>query len=77
MIAVLGGTSPSGGEGNVLGVFFAMMTMQFLATGLNFFQVTNVTYLKDIVWGAILLIVMMINYLSSVRHEKNRLKGTA
>ena len=76
MIAVLGGTSPSGGEGNVLGVFFAMMTMQFLATGLNFFQVTNVTYLKDIVWGAILLIVMMINYLSSVRYEKSKLKGT-
>lgn len=70
MIAVLGGTSPNGGEGNVLGVFFAMMTMQFLATGLNFFQVTNVTYLKDIVWGAVLIIVMTINHFQDVKHAK-------
>lgn len=70
MIAVLGGTSPNGGEGNVLGVVFAMLTMQFLATGLNFFQVTNVTYLKDIVWGAVLIIVMTINYFSDLRRAK-------
>ncbi len=74
MIAVLGGTDPSGGEGNVLGVLFAMLTMQFLATGMNFFQVTNVTYLKDIVWGAVLVIVMTINFVSAIRREKKALK---
>jgi len=70
MIAVLGGTDPNGGEGNVLGVLFAMLTMQFLATGMNFFQVTNVTYLKDIVWGAVLIIVMTINFVGSIIREK-------
>jgi simple sugar transport system permease protein len=74
MIAVLGGTSPDGGEGNVLGVLFAMFTMQFLATGMNFFQVTNVTYLKDIVWGAVLLIVMVVNYVTAIRRDKNALR---
>ena len=74
MIAVLGGTSPDGGEGNVLGVLFAMFTMQFLATGMNFFQVTNVTYLKDVVWGAVLLIVMVVNYVTGIRRDKNALK---
>ena len=77
MIAVLGGTSPEGGEGNVLGVVFAMFTMQFLATGMNFFQVTNVTYLKDIVWGAVLLIVMVVNYITAIRRDKNALKKNA
>ena len=74
MIAVLGGTDPSGGEGDVLGVVFAMLTMQFLATGMNFFQVTNVTYLKDIVWGAVLVIVMTINFVSAIRREKKALR---
>ena len=74
MIAVLGGTSPDGGEGNVLGVLFAMFTMQFLATGMNFFQVTNVTYLKDIVWGGVLLIVMVVNYVTAMRRDKNALR---
>ncbi len=77
MIAVLGGTDPNGGEGNVLGVLFAMLTMQFLATGMNFLQVTNVTYLKDIVWGAVLVIVMTINFVSAIRREKKALKKSS
>ena len=76
MIAVLGGTSPDGGEGNVLGVLFAMFTMQFLATGMNFFQVTNVTYLKDIVWGGVLLIVMVVNFVTGIRRDRNALRKT-
>lgn len=74
MIAVLGGTNPNGGEGNVLGVVFAMLAMQFLATGMNFLQVTNVTYLKDVVWGLVLIIVMTVNYITALRREKNALK---
>lgn len=77
MIAVLGGTSTDGGEGNVFGVLFAMFTMQFLATGMNFFQVTNVTYLKDIVWGAVLVIVMVVNYVTALKRDKNALKKSA
>jgi simple sugar transport system permease protein len=73
----LGGTNPDGGEGNVLGVVFAMFTMQFLATGMNFFQVTNVTYLKDVVWGAVLVVVMVVNYVTALRRDKNALKKTA
>ena len=76
MIAVLGGTNPNGGEGNVLGVVFAMFAMQFLATGLNFFQVTNVTYLKDIVWGLVLILVMTVNYFTAKGREKKALKKT-
>ena len=59
LIAVLGGVNPYGGRGKVIGVVLAVLSMQFLSSGLNMLQVTN--FARELIWGALLIIVMLIN----------------
>jgi simple sugar transport system permease protein len=59
LIAVLGGVNPYGGYGRVIGVVFAVLTMQFLSSGLNMLQVSN--FARELIWGALLILVMIIN----------------
>jgi simple sugar transport system permease protein len=61
LISVLGGISPSGGSGRILGVVLAVFILQFLSTGLNLvFQSSGSNFLKDFAWGATLLVVLAI-----------------
>jgi simple sugar transport system permease protein len=59
LIAVLGGVNPYGGYGKVVGVVLAVLSMQFLSSGLNMLQVSN--FARELIWGALLLFVMVIN----------------
>ncbi|TNC61512.1 ABC transporter permease [Rubellimicrobium roseum] len=59
LIAVLGGVNPYGGYGRVIGVVLAVLTMQFLSSGLNMLQVSN--FAREFIWGALLILVMVIN----------------
>jgi simple sugar transport system permease protein len=59
LIAVLGGTNPYGGFGKVGGLVLAVLSLQFLSSGLNMLQVSN--FAVDMTWGALLLVVMVIN----------------
>lgn len=59
LIAVLGGVNPYGGYGRVIGVVLAVLSMQFLSSGLNMLQVSN--FARELIWGALLLFVMVIN----------------
>jgi simple sugar transport system permease protein len=59
LIAVLGGVNPYGGYGRVIGVVLAVLTMQFLSSGLNMLQVSN--FARELIWGALLIFVMIIN----------------
>ncbi len=59
LIAVLGGVNPYGGRGKVIGVVLAVLSMQFLSSGLNMLQVSN--FARELIWGALLIIVMLIN----------------
>jgi simple sugar transport system permease protein len=59
LIAVLGGVNPYGGYGRVIGVVFAVLSMQFLSSGLNMLQVSN--FARELIWGALLLFVMTTN----------------
>lgn len=59
LIAVLGGVNPYGGYGKVVGVVLAVLSMQFLSSGLNMLQVSN--FARELIWGALLLFVMLIN----------------
>ena len=59
LIAVLGGTNPYGGFGKVSGVVLAVLSLQFLSSGLNMLQVSN--FAVEMTWGALLLLVMVIN----------------
>ncbi|MBN9023878.1 MAG: ABC transporter permease, partial [Rhizobiales bacterium] len=59
LIVVLGGISPSGGAGRILGVVLAVLILQFLSTGLNLmFQSGGSNFLKEFGWGATLLVVL-------------------
>jgi simple sugar transport system permease protein len=57
----LGGISPSGGAGRIIGVVLAVLILQFLSTGLNLvFQSGGSNFLKEFAWGATLLVVLAI-----------------
>jgi simple sugar transport system permease protein len=61
LIAVLGGISPAGGSGRIVGVILAVLILQFLSTGLNLmFQSSGSNFLKEFAWGATLLVVLAI-----------------
>lgn len=59
LIAVLGGINPYGGYGRVVGVVLAVLSMQFLSSGLNMLQVSN--FARELIWGVLLIFVMVVN----------------
>jgi simple sugar transport system permease protein len=59
LIAVLGGVNPYGGYGKVIGVVLAVLSMQFLSSGLNMLQVSN--FARELIWGSLLIFVMIVN----------------
>ena len=59
LIAVLGGVNPYGGYGRVVGVVLAVLSMQFLSSGLNMLGVSN--FARELIWGVLLLVVMVVN----------------
>ena len=59
LIAVLGGVNPYGGYGRVIGVVLAVLSMQFLSSGLNMLQVSN--FARELIWGVLLIVVMVLN----------------
>lgn len=59
LIAVLGGTNPSGGRGTVTGISLAVIALMLLSSGLQILRFSN--HLIDFVWGAFLLLVVAAN----------------
>lgn len=59
LIAVLGGVNPYGGYGRVIGVILAVLSMQFLSSGLNMVGVSN--FARELIWGSLLIFVMIVN----------------
>jgi simple sugar transport system permease protein len=59
LIAVLGGINPYGGFGKVGGLVLAVLALQFLSSGFNMLQFSN--FAKEFIWGALLLLVMVVN----------------
>ena len=59
LVAVLGGTSPAGGRGSVLGVSVAVVGLMLLASGFQILRFSN--FLIDFIWGAFLIAVIALN----------------
>jgi len=74
LIAVLGGVNPYGGYGRVIGVVLAVLSMQFLSSGLNMLQVSN--FARELIWGVLLIVVMVINT-NAVTILRGRFAGSA
>jgi len=60
LVAVLGGTDPSGGFGSVLGVVMGIVILQVLQSGFNILAFSP--FFKKFIWGLMLLLVMIINF---------------
>ncbi len=69
LIAVLGGVSPFGGKGSVLGITLAVIILQLLSTTLNMFENLSNFY-RDLIWGVILIAVLVSNYYINKHEEK-------
>jgi simple sugar transport system permease protein len=70
LAAVLGGTSATGGFGKVSGLVIALVILQVVSNGLNLLRVNN--FLTIAIWGIILILVMVANYLSKQYQQKKR-----
>lgn len=72
LVAVMGGVDPKGGFGKISGIVMAVLTLQFLSSGLNALHVGN--FFKDFVWGIVLLLVMVVNEVSNRLKQKKTVK---
>jgi len=80
LIAILGGVNYMGGVGTVSGMVLAVLSIQFLSTGLNMLMLqlsgsSAAIFFRQFAWGGLLLLVMVINYYSEKRRDRRaRLK---
>jgi simple sugar transport system permease protein len=75
LIAILGGINPNGGFGTVSGMVLAILSIQFLSTGLNMlmldlFPSSAAIFFRQFAWGGLLLLVMVINYYVELRRNR-------
>lgn len=79
LIAVLGDVDPYGGSGTIFGVLLSLFAVQMLSTGVNMllFQSSGANFFKEFAWGAILVLVLVINHLSNQRKLKRAAKRAA
>jgi len=67
--AVLGGTSILGGKGSVFGTVIAIGIIQIISSGLNILNLNR--FITDAIMGALLIVVLTINYISDKLKTKN------
>lgn len=72
LVAVLGGTDPDGGFGNVFGVVLAILILQITQSGLNILSLSP--YLTKLLWGLVLLIVLVNNHFLKIITENIQIK---
>jgi simple sugar transport system permease protein len=75
LIAILGGVSYTGGFGTVSGLVLAILSIQFLSTGLNmlmleWFPSSAAIFFRQFAWGGLLLAVMVLNYYTEKRRSR-------
>jgi simple sugar transport system permease protein len=61
LVVILGGVDPYGGFGSVLGVVMGIFILQVLQSGFNILAFTP--FFKKFIWGFMLLVVMIINFI--------------
>jgi simple sugar transport system permease protein len=61
LVAVLGGTNPSGGRATVVGVAAALCALTLLSSGFQMLRFSN--FLVELIWGAFLLVVLSLQFL--------------
>lgn len=64
LLMVLGGVSPNGGKGRVSGVVTAIVLLKLIESGINRFRSVS-TYYVTFIWGAVLLLALVMDYMSA------------
>ena len=72
LIAVLGGVNPAGGFGKISGVVLAVLILQFLSTGFTMLQFPSTA--RGFIWGTVLLLTMIANFLLNTYGENKRIR---
>lgn len=77
LISILGGVSYTGGFGTMSGLVLAVLCLQFLSTGLNMLMLSlsgssAAIFFRQFAWGALLLLVMVINTITTQRQARRR-----
>ncbi|MCO6449504.1 MAG: ABC transporter permease [Caldilineales bacterium] len=77
LIAILGGVSYTGGFGTVSGLVLAVLSIQFLSTGLNmlmleWFPSSAAIFFRQFAWGGLLLLVMVLTFIIEQRRNKQK-----
>lgn len=62
LIVILGGVSPAGGKGKISGVVLAILILQIISSAFSILRFNS--FIKTFVFGLVLIIVMVIEYLS-------------
>ena len=70
VIAVLGGTNPTGGFASVFGVVLATLTLQVVSSGFTAIRLSSYEY--AMAQGAILIGVMILDSVTSTRSKRTR-----
>jgi simple sugar transport system permease protein len=75
LIAILGGVAYTGGFGTITGLLLAVFSIQFLSTGLNMLMLelsgsSAAIFFRKFAWGALLLLVMVLDYYAKRRRER-------
>ena len=71
LICVFGGTHPDGGKGSVPGVVLATLVLQMVSTLMNMFSGLSAFY-RDVIWGALLIIMLIVNHTLDARRAAAR-----
>ena len=75
LVVILGGVDPYGGYGTVLGVVMGIIILQVLQSGFNILTFTP--FFKKFIWGFMLLIVMIINFIVAKYQQRAKKLGTS
>ena len=68
LVAIIGGISPSGGKGKISGVIIAIAMIQLLSSAFTIWQLSP--YNRKLIWGAVLILVILVNHIIGKRRQK-------
>lgn len=68
LVCVLGGVDPSGGYGSISGLVLGIIMLQILQSGFNILAFSP--FSKNVIWGLMLILVMVLNFYSSSFSKK-------
>ena len=77
LICVVADVDIKGGRVRMSGLFLALLLMQIISTSFNMLMTgySGATFFKNIVWGLLLLILIIIKYYSANRRRSVKSKG--